>query len=285
MGMIYPGGFQGGPYSGGGGSSPTTLTGKIVNVVVSLLAIPVFIVVAPAAFGIALALLQGSLLGIGVGFGAIGHVLAGTLVSAPASAAILGALSGAIAAWLDRARKIRSELGHSFISSLLSPEMFAPDFVCRLIVSTFVGWTVASAFASIGLVGVAAGDLHGLVDIVTGGGGGGPNPGEPISVIYWLLVLLAALLAAGAVVGGFASGFVGTIVGVGISTVGFAPIAQGAAEGLVYRFFLGFRSSEEKPNRFVYAVTGTFVGIGQGLVAGAGSGIVLFVARAVGVLS
>ena len=111
-------------------------------------------------------------------------------------AAIFGGLAGAVAAWIQRAFRIRSHLGKRLMEGLLSPEFWTaapgtalPYILLHVLVGTAVGGAMALAHWSVALDGVSV--LAGGV-----GGGGGPPPAAAIGWFIFLVALITAALFA-----------------------------------------------------------------------------------------
>lgn len=230
----------------------------------------------------------GTYSGLFVGFGAMGHLFSWVLLTPIAVAGILGALAGAATAWLRRAFELKNELAKSLVSSLFSLEIWkenAAGFLCQLVVCTLVGYSVAAGFSSIGVFDAGTTNLGTMAAIVLGSGGGGGLEGEFISWIIFFFAVLAALLVAGGIIGACAGGIFGAIIGAGFSSIGANTVIQGAAEGTVFRFFSDFRPDDLRSGRLSYLLAGAGKGAGESIFIGAAVGMVLFIARFIGVVA
>jgi hypothetical protein len=283
-----------GPYRYSSSSTPFSKTEKRLLGVFVLWAIAVAAMIGStdiwdilftATLGPGVGLARGAYAGFAVGFGAIAKIATGLLLPPPVMAGILGALAGALTAWLQRASVIKNELRHSFVASLFSPETFGgnlPAFVCVVIVNTFIGYAVASGFASVGVLGSSSHDLTTVTNVVLGGCCGSGDTS------YWIMTffaLLAGLLVAGGIIGGCAGGIVGGMIGAAFSSIGVATVVQSGTEGAVFRFFADFRPGDIKSSRLKYLLVGAAAGIGTGVTAGAGTGAVLFLVRFTGIIT
>jgi hypothetical protein len=283
--MIRPPGLHTGSSSSGSWSKAETATFWVVVVwaivVAGMLGFSSFwgivfgVVMPPIRFVV------GCFRGFSVGFGASANVFTGLLL-APILAGILGALGGVLTCWLCRALSIRSKLGHSFLESLFSSDIFdgnAAAFVCELIVGTIIGYVVASGFASVGVVGSSAPHLLNIAGVVFGGGPGGDPELDVINWLWDLFCIFGVLLVAGAIIGSGAGAALGTIIGAGFSSIGVATIIQGATQGAASRFFALFRPQDIKSGWTKYVLAGTLIGAAEGITIGAGAGSLLALAR------
>jgi len=110
-------------------------------------------------------------------------------------AAVFGGLAGAIAAWIQRAFRIRSHLGKTLIEGLLSPEFWTAS------PGTALAYIFLHVFVSVAIAGVLA-SMHGSVtldaiSVLAGGGaGGGPPPARTVGLFLVLVALIGAVVFA-----------------------------------------------------------------------------------------
>lgn len=266
---------------------------------VALAIIAIFIIVFTIALGVSLwdvlavvvlpifGIVLGAYSGIFVGFSAVGHFFSWVVLTPIALAGVLGVLAGAVAAWLLRVFEFKNKFAKSLVSSLFSPEIWegnATGFLCKLIVSAVVGYAVAAGFSSIGVFDAGTTNLGTMAAIVLGSGGGSGLEREFISWIVVLFAMLAALLVAGGIIGGFAGGILSAIISAGFSSIGVNTVIQGAAEGTVFRFFALYRPKDLRSGRLTYLLVGTAMGAGESMFIGASVGMVLFIARFIGIV-
>lgn len=291
MSIATPPGHSGKGHSGYSSDQPMSARGKVI------LAVIVLGVVAVAGFGLGddvLASIFGSVLGalngLSVGFSAVGHLFSRVVPAPIALSGVLGALAGAVGAWLVRVFESRKKLARSLLSSLFSPEIWQGNVIgllWKLAVGTTVGYAVASGFSSIGIFDADTTDFGSMARIVLGGGSGGEG-GGPGGELGWGMVffaVLAGLLVAGGVIGACAGGIVGAIIGAGFSSIGTNAIIQGAAEGTMFRIFTRYRPKDLRSGRLTYLLVGAGAGAGESMVTGAFVGMVLFIVRFIGIVS
>lgn len=229
--------------------------------------------------------LGGALKGFEVAFRVLSNFSSGILLTPILLASILGAFAGALTAWLRRVLDLRNRLAKSFVSSLFSPDIWkgnATAFLGRLIVGAMVGYVVAAGFSSIGVFDGSAKSVEAIAVIVMGSGSG-----DGLEFFSWLLLLfaiLAALLVTGGIIGGGAGSIVGAIIGAGFSSIGVNGVIQGAAEGMVFRLFAPYRPKDLRSGRLSYFIVGTLTGAGESIFVGAGVGLILGIARVVGII-
>jgi hypothetical protein len=228
----------------------------------------------------------GAYAGFFVGFGALAGFFSGSFLPPIALAGMLGALAGAVTAWLMRVFELKSKLGKSFVSTLFSPEVWIADgvgFLCKLLVGAVVGYGVAAGFSSIGVFDAGATTSGTMLPLVLAGGGGSGFEVDPFNWIMVLFAMLAAVLVAGGIIGGCTGGIVGAIVGAGFSSIGTNAVIAGAAEGIAFRFFAPYRPKDLRSSWLIHLLVGAGTGAVESTVIGAGVGIVLSIAAILGV--
>lgn len=233
-------------------------------------------------------LIWGAYKGFFVGFDAIRQLFPWTLFIQIALSSILGALAGAFSAWLVRVLHFKNKFAKSFISSAFSPDIWGGNvagFLSKLIIGAVVGYSVATGFASIGALDAGTSNLGVMAGAVLGNGGGSGLEHDFITWVLFFFATFVALLVAGGIIGGCVGGIVGAVVGAGLSSVSVNAVIQGAAEGVVFRFFSPYRPNYLRSSRLIYLVVGIGKGAGESIVVGIFVGMVLFVARLVGIAS
>jgi hypothetical protein len=300
MSRAIPPGQSGKGYSGGPSTRPSTQP-KSTRAKVTLAVIVtgvVGVVVAVVASGLGgdllgvllapiLGSLGGAIGGLVGGFMAVGRLFSWALIGPVALPGVLGALAGATSVWLMRVFESKNKLGRSFVSSLFSPEIWqgnAMGFLYKLAVGTVVGYAVAAGFSSIGVFDTASAEFGSMGIIAMGGGGaGGAGGGDLFSSITGFFAVLVTLLIAGGIIGACAGGIVGAVIGVGFSSIGTNAVIQGAAEGMAFRIFTSYRPKDLRSGRLSYLLVGAGMGAAESISTGAFVGMVLFVARFIGI--
>lgn len=225
----------------------------------------------------------GAYFGFFIGFGGLAHFFSWILIPPVALAGILGALGGAVTAWMLRVFDVKNKLAKSFVSSLFSPEIWegnATSFLCKLLASAVVGYVVAAGFSSIGVFDAGTSNFG-----MFAGGGGSGFAADPFNWIMVLFAMLVVVLVAGGIIGGGTGGMVGAIIGAGFSSIGTGAVIAGAAEGTAFRFFAPYRPKELRSSWLIYLLVGAGTGIAESILIGAGVGMILYIARVVGILA
>jgi len=268
---------------------PTKSKATLVVIVVAI----VLVVVLPGGGDLLFTLVVAPLLGCGigairgfvVGFGVLSNFPSCIFLTPIAIAGILGALGGAVTAWLARVFELKSQLARSFVSTLFSPEIWKVNviaFLGKLVLGAVVGYVVSAGFSSIGVFDAATTSVEAMAVNVLGGGAGAGL--ELFSWLVLLFAMLAALLVTAGMIGAGAGGIVGAIIGAGFSSIGVNGVIQGAAEGSMFRLLAPYRPSDLRSGRFSYFIVGALTGAGESIFVGAGVGLVLGVARVVGII-
>jgi len=271
------------------------MTMKARLVVVSVLAWIIFVALALPSFSIGdtviavsapiVGIVAGGLKGLSIGLAIAMQTFSGPITLPALSGAMFGAVAGILSGWLGRAYFRKHEkFSRSFISSLFSPEILEGNlagFVCRLIVSTAIGFALSVIFSSVGMFDPTT-HIGANWQVILGGGPGGYPLGDSvIGLLFALFYMLGALLIACGIAGLGVGGVLGALIGAGFSSVGVPAFIAGASEGLTFRLFEPFRPGNERSGRVIYFVAGAGAGAAQGVLVGFGTGAVLFMVQLV----
>lgn len=224
-------------------------------------------------------LLMGALGGLGVGFQALAAIVSGALFPGFALG-MASAIAGAFVAWMYRAFRVKNELARSFLATAFSPAVFEGDavrFVCQIVLGALLGYVAGTGFFDVGIfVHTTDGfsELHNIFAGIGPGGSGGAG-GTFLETLFWLFVMFVGLIAAGAVIGGCAGGCLGALFGYLWSTIGYATMFD-ASQGAAVRFLSYYRPETGYGKRGLVVMSGALIGIGEGMLVGAGTGAVMF---------